>query len=262
MKLWKSAILLLVTLQLPSLGFASSAKGKDIPKPSGNSNVNAPASHWDGSNISLGLNMTTGNTSTKSLTSSTIAKYTRERWQNTATVQLWNSEENGTTTKRKFFLQNQANYYFNANKTNFIFLNANDTIDHFSPYQYQLVALGGYGRTLVQNDKVTLAAQVGPGWRRNKERGTGKTTNNFVVSPQVDFDWKMTKNTTFSQNVRYDLGNPYNYLRAESSLTNKLMGNLAIAVNFILENYSKIPAGSSRKIKTDTTTNIALVYTF
>lgn len=221
-------------------------------------------SSWDGSKIQFGLSSSTGNTESENYNTQINIDYTKYRWTNAFQANNWFGKSDGNVNQEKYFFQDQINYSFNdnANIDNYVFVSGNWTFDRFSPYKYQSVYALGYGRDWVKTDRLVLNTQIGPGYRRNKERDTGLIEANYILTTQAGIRWFITKTGALSETVRYDIGRPYDYLKSVTAFTNKIVGNLAVQISYTVEHYSSIPANSTNTHKTDTTTNVALVYTF
>lgn len=219
---------------------------------------------WDGSNANLGVNRTTGNSPTKNYNIAFNLKYVNQPWLNTFETSAQFGETDDIMTKRIYFIQDQINYSLSKDDKvkNFIFASGNSKFDTFSPYTYQSVVAVGYGHDWFRNENVVFSTQLGPGARQNKERETSIITTSLIATLQTDLTWKITPNLSFSQMLRDDYGKQYNLLRSESAMTNKILGNCAIQLKYVVENYSRIPALTKRTKKTDTTLIINLVYNF
>ncbi len=219
-------------------------------------------SPWAGSNAQLGLIINTGNTDNTNLSGGVKLLYTKAPWTNLTQLDMQFSRSQGSTTKQRFFGMDQANYSFSRSRKSFIFGNANYTQDKFSPYDYQGIIAVGYGRDLIKSDRFTLNVQAGPGIRFDDVHGPGGYEQNVILSTASSINWNITKNCTLTEQLGYDMGKPYNYLKSVTAVTNKLTGNLAMQISYTMEYYSVIPFGSANTKKLDTTTNIALVYNF
>ncbi len=223
-------------------------------------------SPWAGTQVSLGLVINTGNTNTTNVNAGAVINYAKGPWNNNAQATAQWGRDSGVLTKEKYFLQNQLSYLFGKAQRNYGFVNGTGTADEFSPYEYQAIVAAGYGREVFKTDKFNLKLQSGPGFRRNVQKkttlGPSKVMNGAVLSSEAKLAWQVTKSGQFSEDLRYDYGSPYNYMRSVTAFTNKIIRNIAMQVSLTLDRYSKIPAGSLNTKKLDTTTSLALVYTF
>lgn len=219
-------------------------------------------SPWAGTSAKFGAVINTGNTNTSQYNAGGLLDYTRHRWNN-VTIANWQfGRSEGETNQEKYFAQDEVTYGLNDLSTKYLFLLTSLNVDIFSPYKYQFLFATGYGFYFWKSDHSSLRFQLGPGYRRDKVDGTNEIHDQIVATTRTTFKWQITKNTNFSQIVQYDLGSEYNYLKTVSKFSNKITGHIAIQISYVLENYSKIPAGSNNTKNTDATTNIAVVYNF
>jgi len=218
--------------------------------------------HWTGSNAQFGLVMDTGNSSDTNFSSALNLKFHAAPWLNIFQVSAQYSSAEGGVTKEKYFAMDQLNYSFSKTRKSFVFMNSNFTEDKFSPYNYQVIGSAGYGRDIVKTKNFLLNVQAGPGVRNNKVRVTEETDTNLILTTASYLNWKIAKSVVLSEQLTYDVGPPYNYLKSVTALTNKIIGNLAIQVSYTVEYYSDIPLDSTNTKNLDTTTNITLVYNF
>lgn len=219
-------------------------------------------SPWHGTSAKFGAVINTGNTNTSQYNAGGTLDYTKNRWNN-VTVTNWQfGKSEGEVNQEKYFIQNELNYGLDPTRKKYLFQTASYTEDKFSPYKYQLLIAAGFGFHLWRTDRFSLRFQFGPGYRRDEVDGTDEVHDQIVATTRTTMKWQMTKNSNFRQIVQYDIGSQYNYLKTVSVVTNKVTGHIAIQLSYVVENYSRIPLGSSNTEKTDTTTNIAVVYNF
>lgn len=223
-------------------------------------NMPTLSSAFDGSNAQVGAVVTTGNSNTTNLSGGLTVNYTKGPWLNNFQGNGQFTSNNGQTTQQQIFFQNQTDYNMGRN---FIFGNVNYTQNKFSPYDYQAVVSAGYGRTLVDNEKVKLSTQVGPGARINSIKLNNQPSyveTRLIGVAGLNLAWDITDTVQFTENVTYNFGKPYDYLKTVSALTNKIIGNVAMQVSYTTEYYSTIPMGSQNTQNLDTTLNLSLVY--
>lgn len=218
---------------------------------------------WKGSLVSFGFSNSTGNTSLLSVNGALKLNYSRDYWSNHFQVSLDYGEDKGVVNRKAYFIENDLRRFLNKSQRNFLALTASNRVDYFSPFNYVSVIGAAYGRDFIRNDKVTLSGQLGPGLRHSKERDDGEVLNRVIAQPQVSFTWNITPKASFTQVLRAEIGNPYNYYTSTTSFNNKIMKRLATSISFWIEHYSALPPNSGADDKkTSTTTNIRLIYSF
>jgi putative salt-induced outer membrane protein len=226
-------------------------------------NAGATMNHWLGSFASFGFSNLTGNTRVLSLNGEINLLYTKKKWTNQFNSSINYGEDSGTVNKKKYFVQDQANYFLGEKEKNYLSLLANSSIDYFSPYNYVSVISTAYGREVIKSKKIVLSAQAGPGFRRTKERVGGSVFNRFIVRPQIQLVWKLTPDTHLVETASMEMGKPYQFYQSTTSLTNKILKHLATSISFQIDHYSSLPPNEKDDDKkTDTITNVSLVYTF
>lgn len=261
MQAWAKFLLLFFFLTSPCLTLAQDVKKKPCSQSKCHHwHLPSLPPSWKGSNAQLGAVVTTGNANTTSLSGGLNLNYKKGPWLNNFQANAQFSSNDGVTTQQQYFGQNQTNYNWGCN---FIFGNINYTQNQFSPYDYQVVTSVGYGRTLIKTDKVDWSVQAGPGLRTNSIKFVGQPSqvNNHLIGVAVtNFAWQISDSVNFTENVTFNYGDPYNYLKTVSALTNKIIDNLAVQISYTTEYYSAIPLGSSNTQNLDTYLNLSLVY--
>lgn len=224
----------------------------------------AHESAWDGSNAQVGYVSNQGNTNSSMLNLGTTVKFKHVRWDNTFQGQFQYGKEENQLNKQYTSLFDQANLNLNNTGThdNFLFANGNAIFTKFGPYACQTIYAIGYGRDWIKSQHFTLSAQLGPGYRRNRQQESKKASSTLAGTMQVNSSILLSKYGTITQSLRYDIATPYNYLQAVSAFTNKIVGHVAVQISYTITHYSRIPPTSTNTKKTDTVTNISLVYNF
>lgn len=226
-----------------------------------------PAKHpspWDGSNAQIGYVQNRGNTNSSMANLGMNLMFKHFKWSNTLQGQFQYGKENHEPNRKYIHLFDEIQYYLNpeTKDTNFLFGNADNVMNYFGPYRYQTIIAAGYGRKWINTDYFKLSGQLGPGYRRSKQQATGHINDSLIATTQMNASLALSSYGTLSQTVRFDMGNPYNYLLAKTAFTNKIVGHVAVQVSYTITYYSKIPPGSENNKKIDTVTNISLVYNY
>ncbi|MCH9644548.1 MAG: DUF481 domain-containing protein [Gammaproteobacteria bacterium] len=261
----KAITLLCISLSLATTLAIADTKPtkKDTSKKASDTATPITKSAWDGSNVGLGINITTGNTETKNYNLQANFTFTKHRWTNIFNGSFQRGSASGILNKKVYSAQEQLQYSLNQDKKiqNYLFFMSIAKSDQFSPYRYQCTNTVGYGRDWIKNENVAFSSQAGPGYRRNKD-DTGIVRQSMIGFLQAALMWKVTSFSTFNQTFQDTYGSQYNYLTSDTSLTNKLIGNLAIQMDYNVSYYSTIPRFSSNTKNIDTTLNINILYNF
>lgn len=222
----------------------------------------AEKSHWNGSQVRLGLNINTGNTDTSEGNAALDLDYAKYRWKNALSLTAAFGKASGVLNKQRFTARNELKYGFNATRNHFLFLRGGWIGDQFSPYSYQSTVAAGYGLDLVDTDTTTISLQVGPGYRNDKVRGSGAVEERLIGTLQSNIKIHIGKGGLFKEVFQYDSGPPFHYIDSKTSFTSAFMTHWSLQAAFEAEYYSRIPPMSSHTKKLDTTTTLALVYNF
>ena len=221
-------------------------------------------SHWDGSQVVIGFTSNSGNTVDNSLSSSLLIKYTRTNVVNIFTTTAAYSSSADGVTKEKYYVENEFDYNFLDSYKQFLFFDTNSTFDLFSPYDYVWVTSSGYGLSPVANSNWNWKLQLGPGWRRLRDRSKRTTSDYLILNTGSKLSYTLDKSgkSKISEAVIYNVGQPYDYFSTNTSLAMQIMQHLSAVLSYQLEWTSTIPAGSSHTKRTDTLTAVNLVFTY
>ena len=210
---------------------------------------------WKG-NVELGFVNTTGNTETRTTNIKAKAETETENWRHVATYESLTSSDQGVNTADRYAINGQSNY--KLDKKNFFFIMLNYEDDQFSGYDYRVTEVIGYGRRVVENPDVTLDLEIGPGARQSKLEN-GDTENETMVRGAGKLKWKISKSSTFTEDLSVDAGEDSTVTKSVSALSAQINGKLATKITYTIKNTSDVPLGVE---KTDTETAVTLVYNF
>lgn len=210
---------------------------------------------WKG-NVELGIVNTTGNTETETINLKAKAATETEMWRHTLTYESLKSSDQGVTTAERYAVNGQSDY--KLDKKNFFFAMINYENDRFSGYDYRITEAIGYGRRVVDKPNLTLDLEIGPGARQSKLE-TGKTENETMVRGAGKLNWKISKTSTFTEDLSVDAGEDSTVTKSVSALSAQINGSLATKITYTVKNISDVPPGVE---KTDTELAVTLVYNF
>jgi len=211
--------------------------------------------HWKG-NVELGIVNTTGNTETEVINIKSKTSLNLEKWLHSMSFNALTSSDQGTTTAEKYLLQGQTDYKFN--KHDYFLASITYENDRFSGYDYRISEVLGYGRRVIDEPKLTLSLEVGPGARQSKLE-TGGSDDEFIVRGSAKLNWELSETSTFTQDVKSEVGEGATITTSVTALTAQVNGSLATKITYTIKNTSDVPVGVA---KTDTETAVTLVYSF
>jgi putative salt-induced outer membrane protein len=209
-------------------------------------------SKWNGE-AELGLVKTTGNTETESFVLKARVINTRDKWKHTGRGEALRNADGDTVTAEKYFLSGKSEYTFRNRSYVFGLVTYDD--DRFSGFDYQLLGVVGYGRTVMNRENLKLNLEVGAGGRRS-EPEIGETNDEAVARVAGDFEWKISKTATFIQELSSDIGEDKTITRSLTALTTKINSYLSSRIAYQLKQTSDVPPGIE---KTDTELTFTLV---
>ena len=212
----------------------------------------AKKSKWNGE-AELGLVNTTGNTETESFVLKARVINTRDKWKHTVRGEALRKADDNVVSAERYFLSGKSQYTFRDRSYLFGLVTYDD--DRFNGFDYQLLGVLGYGRTVWERETVKLDLEVGAGGRHS-ELDTGETNDEAVFRAAGDFEWKISKTATFIQELSADVGSDATISRSLTALTAKINSFLSSRIAYQLKHTSEVPPGIE---KTDTELTFTLV---
>ena len=99
---------------------------------------------------------------------------------------------------------------------------------------------------------------VGPGYSYSKTND-GETISGMILRGALDYQWKISDNATFKQQLSTEVGSDNTKSKSETSLSAQINGSLAMKVSLTMDHNTDV--ADDRK-KLDTQTAVTLVYSF
>lgn len=209
----------------------------------------------------VGFNITSGNTKTQSMKTRFDFKQALESWDTNYIFDALRKKDKDEVSASKWLFSAKGNYKL-TEKNSFLFITGTREEDKFSTYDnYNTVAVG-YGRRLFETEKLTLDADIGPGYAFYEYNENDETDNSAIVNISGILNWNVSESADFSQKVLViqELSDEKNTkTRLESALTASINGSLKMKLGLTILNNTEVKPGDK---KTDTETSITLVYAF
>lgn len=130
--------------------------------------------------------------------------------------------------------------------------------DDFSSFEYQTTASLGYGYRWLDNERSTLAAELGPGYRRAKRADGGAVDSDLILRGVLDFSHALTANTALTNELLVESGDSNRFAQNDFGIAVAMNSRLALKTGLQLRHNSEVAPG---RRKTDTLTTVNLVYT-
>jgi len=227
------------------------------------------------SSAELGMLYKTGNTKSADIKTGFDIKYEQALWRSTFAFDLLvkkTEQDNGEgkdvfeTTDEKWTVESKTNYTLDTNSKNYVYGDVAYEKNRFGSYENQSSISAGWGREWFKNDKASLFADIGPGYKRDVTKATdtmaSETNSSFIVQAQALYLRKINEHVEFKQtlSVKYAPSSGENSkYKAESSISTKLIETLQLKFSFLVDHNTEVEEGTDN---TDTQTAITLVYSF
>jgi putative salt-induced outer membrane protein len=222
--------------------------------------MTAPAhAQWAGKGA-LGWVLARGNTDTDTFNAAIDASDTVGDWKYVMGGSALQATSSGTSTADRYQLYGGANYNLNARSYLLGMLRYDD--DHFSPYAYSANAALGYGYKFIDDDATKLAAEIGPGYRRQKDRVTGATEGDAIARGAINFEHSFNSATKITDKFLIEAGSNNTFTQNDLGLTVKMATSLALMVDYQYRHNSTLPPGTTNFSKTDQLITTSLVFAF
>ena len=219
----------------------------------------------------LGFLYKTGNTKSGDFKTGFNAKYEKDQWLSLLDFDLLikkqeDSDGDFETSDQKWSIDSKTNYTLDANSKNYMYGNVRYEDNRFGSYESQTSVSAGWGRHWFKNDKASLFADIGPGFKSDVTRPTdtmdSETQNAFIIQAQALYLRQINSHVEFKQTLSAKYapksGENSTY-SAESSITTKLIETLQLKFSFKVDHNTEVSADTKN---TDTQTAITLVYSF
>jgi putative salt-induced outer membrane protein len=230
----------------------------------------AMSSPWSGSGGEFGFASAHGNSTTESFNGRLKLRHTDDDWVHSmdlfalrSSAQYTETADDGSTTRKR---QTTANRY-SATAGSALQLGEYRQItatvrlesDDFATYDRQSSFGLGYGTRLIDGERVSLDAQIGPGVRRSHNADTDQTRTEFIGRGLFDLKFSMTDNTDLFNTLLVESGSYNTFAQNDFGLAVNMNKHFALKAGWQARHNSDV---SNNKRKTDTLTTMNVVYSF
>jgi putative salt-induced outer membrane protein len=213
--------------------------------------------------VQLGYIMSSGNSDTTTLNSKFNLIYDLEEWSQKFSLEAYSTSDNDVTTGERY----KADYQLDKklDESRYLFGNASYEEDKFSGYDNIAVLAVGYGHQLYNQNKTTLDAEVGVGYRNSKLTpesivpGESSELNEALLRFAVDYHWHIAKNRSLTSKLKVDAGEESIISNFEIGFITMIAGDLSFKAAFEARHNSDVPVDTENL---DTITSISLLYAF
>jgi putative salt-induced outer membrane protein len=207
--------------------------------------------------VALGYLSTSGNTdSANGNASFKVAWDLDGPWKHNWNALAINARTAGVTTAESYAAGYKAQRDISA--TSYLFFTGDWRADEFSGYEKQITEAVGYGRSLVDNARHTLALEGGVGAKQS-DLITGAELDEVILRGGLDYLVRISEGSEFNQKLLLEQGDDNRYTESTTALKTRIFGNIALVLSYVIKNNSDVPVGIEG---TDRFTAISLEYGF
>ncbi|WP_269714787.1 DUF481 domain-containing protein [Caulobacter sp. NIBR2454] len=214
-----------------------------------------PAPRWKGE-VRAGGAVTTGNND--SLGANLGLSLARETaiWRNELKASADYSRENGVVSRERYMAGYQLNRRFGERGYTLGVLGWEQ--DHVAGFDRRFSEALGLGYSAIDRTDIDLDLEGGPGWRQTW-LVDGSQDRTFAFRAALKAAWRPRDGVVLSNDTSSYVQDDNSTLTSTTSLTFKLIGNLATQASVLVKHETSPPIPLD---KTDTTTRLSVVYAF
>lgn len=214
-----------------------------------------PFDLWHG-RAELGGYLSTGNT--HDIGVSAALDLTREtlRWRHKIQLAADYKESAGIVSREHYLASYEPGFKFSPR--GYVYGAVQYESDRFLGYMNRYSASVGAGFSAIKQPGMKLDLEVGPAYR-DTDFTDGTVESSVAARGSLDFDWKLTKAISFSQDASAYVQHYNSTVSSTTSLNARLIGPLAAKLSYAVQYESMPPIG---RVGTDTTGRASLVYGF
>lgn len=198
-----------------------------------------------------------GNSDDSSFNAALTGTWFHDPWSYSLWANANNASSDGDQTAERYSVGGRNRY--NLDSKNYLFGQLSWENNRYSGYDSRVNAIGGYGRQILSSDRQSLSAEVGPGFRYDKYH-SGGSASRLVGYGALTYGYQFTKNASFSEKLATEVAAGNTTTSSVTALNVAINDRFTLALSYAIENNSKPPSDVDHK--TDTTTNVSLVYGF
>ena len=251
-------------------GVAYAAPAASDSTAAGSADKDAPAGTW-AAQAQLGLIVTSGSTTTKSVNTTFDVAHRLDRWTLSGGGAALYASTGDVSTQQDTTAHVQAD--LDLSPRTFWFSTARWDRNLFTGFAYQESIASGGGFKFIQSPATLLAGELGAGYRIEKPetlatgplgniisriREPGSVQRDAVLQAGLNYSHSVTQSTKLVNTLLVQYGASDTTTSENLSLQVKVDASLALAVGMQLVNNSSPPPGSEKH--TDTLMTVNLVY--
>lgn len=213
---------------------------------------------WSG-DVELGYVSITGNSEETSMKTRADINRERDIWLYNVHLESLNTESDDNRSAERYFFSNRLGREFT--KTDYAFAYASYDEDHFSGFDNQATAAIGWGRRLIDEERMHWDVEAGPGYRISNvdDDSSSEDSKEVIVRLFTKFNWTVSDTSSFSQTINVESGSDNTITKSDSALKVKIIGALALKLFYTVKYTEEVPVGTKHA---DTEMGVTFNYGF
>ena len=209
-----------------------------------------------------GVLIATGNTDTSMIKLALEGRHDTPNWSNNYASQFMqrtNSFQDADSIETtRIEISGQFDYKLSdPNHRLFAYVEYDD--NQFNRLRDQATAVVGWSQVLWKEKHSEFRYSIGPGYSSLVQERTNTKLQEMIIRGTVFFDYKFSKFSQFKQMLSAELGQELTKARAQSSISARVFGDLAMKLSFELVLNDNVSNEDSR---VSTQTSVSMVYQF
>ena len=160
--------------------------------------------------------------------------------------------------KDRYFIGHQANYKFGDRLYALGLVSWEG--NRAQGFKSRFIASVGGGVSLIQNPRMSLSLEASPAVRETEYLSAGAPGGSFAARVATSYRWSVTPKLSVTEDATVFRESQDETVTSESAITMKLIDALSARFSYRLQRESQTLPLPTRS--TDTTSRVALVYTF
>lgn len=158
------------------------------------------------------------------------------------------------------FLQTDAEGRYLFSQKTYSYAKLSNVYNAFDTYDIVLSDSVGLGRILIKDEIQRLTIEAGPGSTHQRIAGPETWQSQFIGHMEANYLRHLSQSAEFTQFLSADIGNLNAHYQGVTAVKTKVSSNVALRFSFEANHYTKIPANTTNTKRTDTATNVMIIY--
>lgn len=206
---------------------------------------------------SFGFSDTRGNTDARGIHARARFEHVTDGpWRHDGNFVFVTREEGGRRAEERYEARATANYFWG--KQDYVFGRVEWRKNHFGGVREEWLPSLGYGRTILDDGRHDLLAEIGGGYRF-AELSDGTTEYGGAISLGLRYRWEISPSAQFFQDTQLQWSRDNTFVESETGIRTTIIGNLNARLSYTVRRNSEVPEDTRNS---DFFTQIGLEYEF